>query len=221
METINFKAMAVAILIIVYLYNTLLAVIHMRSAKNPIPANVSDVYDEETYRKWRSYHAEKSRFGILTSTVAFIVELLLMACGCAIWSEEDEPYLEIMAQRMEPFEDGADGAAAFSHAVLKERERFGRWLLSEDMSMALNGLLVLMGRLRHLLRHERKQLAEEEGEAKHRALFPEAAESPKCPVCGSPMRLRTAKTGTNAGCRFWGCTQYPACRGVREIIDGM
>jgi hypothetical protein len=45
METINFKAMAVAILIIVYLYNTLLAVIHMRSAKNPIPANVSDVYD--------------------------------------------------------------------------------------------------------------------------------------------------------------------------------
>ena len=81
METINFKAMAVAILIIVYLYNTLLAVIHMRSAKNPIPANVSDVYDEETYRKWRSYHAEKSRFGILTSTVACIVELVLMACN--------------------------------------------------------------------------------------------------------------------------------------------
>lgn len=81
METINFKAMAVAILIIVYLYNTLLAVIHMRSAKNPIPANVSDVYDEETYRKWRSYHAEKSRFGIMTSTVSFIVELVLMACN--------------------------------------------------------------------------------------------------------------------------------------------
>ncbi|MBR5840476.1 MAG: topoisomerase DNA-binding C4 zinc finger domain-containing protein, partial [Victivallales bacterium] len=126
----------------------------------------------------------------------------------------------IMAQRLEPFEDGADGVAAFSHAFLKERERFGRWLLSEDMSMALNGLLVLTGRLRRLLRHERKRLVEEEGEAKRRALFPEAAEAPKCPICGSPMRLRTAKTGTNAGSRFWGCTQYPACRGVREIVDG-
>ena len=126
-----------------------------------------------------------------------------------------------MAQRIEPFEDGADGAAVLCRAVLKERERFGRWLLAEDMSLALNGLLVLARRLRRLLRHERKRLAEETDEAKHRALFPEAADAPSCPVCGSPMRLRTAKSGANAGSRFWGCTQYPACRGVREIIDGM
>ena len=177
----------------------------------------AELADDETERKRRLIGQADS----LLSRMMNETELLLMACGGAVWSEEDELYLEIMAQRMEPFEDGADGVAVFSHAVLKERERFGRWLLSEDMSMALNGLLVLTGRLRRLLRHERKRLAEEEGEAKHRALFPEAAESPKCPVCGSPMRLRTAKTGTNAGCRFWGCTQYPACRGVREIIDGM
>ena len=86
--------------------------------------------------------------------------------------------------------------------------------------MALNGLLILTGRLRRLLRHERKRLAVEAEETKHRDLFPEAADAPKCPVCGSPMRLRTAKSGANAGSRFWGCTQYPACRGVREIIDG-
>ena len=176
----------------------------------------AELADGETERKRRLIGQADS----LLSRMMNETELLLMSCGGAVWSEEDELYLEIMAQRLDPFENGTDGMAAFSRVVLKEREQFGRWLLAEDMSMALNGLLVLTGRLRRLLRHERKRLAEEEGEAKRRALFPEAAESPKCPVCGSPMRLRTAKTGTNAGRRFWGCTQYPACRGVREIVDG-
>ena len=178
---------------------------------------VAGLADDETERKRRLIGQADS----LLSRMMNETELLLMSCGCAVWSEEDERYLEMMSQRIEPSEDGADGAAVLSRAVLKERERFGRWLLAEDMSLALNGLLVLAGRLRRLLRHERKRLAEETDEAKHRALFPEAADAPSCPVCGSPMRLRTAKSGANAGSRFWGCTQYPACRGVREIIDGM
>jgi hypothetical protein len=176
-----------------------------------------ELADGETERKRRLIGQADG----MVSRLENETELLMAASGCAVWSEEDESYLEIMSQRLEPLEDGADGAAAFSRAVLKEREQFGRWLLAEDMSMSLNGLLVLAGRLRRLLRHERKRLAAEAEEAKHRDLFPEAADAPKCPVCGSPMRLRTAKSGANAGSRFWGCTQYPACRGVREIIDGM
>jgi restriction system protein len=39
--------------------------------------------------------------------------------------------------------------------------------------------------------------------------------SPECPQCGSTMVLRTAKKGVNAGSQFWGCSQYPACRGTR------
>lgn len=38
--------------------------------------------------------------------------------------------------------------------------------------------------------------------------------APPCPKCGSPMTLRTAKSGTNAGKRFWGCSNYPACRSM-------
>ena len=176
----------------------------------------AELADDETERKRRLIGQADS----LLSRMMNETELLLMSCGCAVWSEEDERYLEMMSQRIEPSEDGTDGAAVLSRAVLKERERFGRWPLAEDMSLALNGLLALAGRLRRLLRHERKRLAEEMDKAKHRALFPEAADTPSCPVCGSPMRLRTAKSGANAGSRFWGCTQYPACRGVREIIDG-
>jgi len=33
----------------------------------------------------------------------------------------------------------------------------------------------------------------------------------KCPKCGSPMILRTAKRGPNAGGKFYGCSRYPEC----------
>lgn len=39
---------------------------------------------------------------------------------------------------------------------------------------------------------------------------------PVCPKCGSQMVMRTAKKGENAGASFWGCSQYPACRGTRS-----
>jgi restriction system protein len=38
---------------------------------------------------------------------------------------------------------------------------------------------------------------------------------PVCPACGNPMVRRVAKYGKNAGEEFWGCGQYPHCRGTR------
>src|SRR3990170_4772591 len=38
--------------------------------------------------------------------------------------------------------------------------------------------------------------------------------NPQCPTCGSPMQLRTARRGRNAGQQFYGCTRYPTCRGI-------
>lgn len=40
---------------------------------------------------------------------------------------------------------------------------------------------------------------------------------PNCPRCGGAMVKRIAKQGSNAGGSFWGCSEYPACRGVRAI----
>ena len=40
---------------------------------------------------------------------------------------------------------------------------------------------------------------------------------PACPQCGKAMVLRTARHGANAGNRFWGCSAYPACKGVVEL----
>ena len=44
-----------------------------------------------------------------------------------------------------------------------------------------------------------------------------SARIPACPQCGKPMALRTAKTGKNAGQQFWGCSEYPACKGVVNV----
>jgi restriction system protein len=38
--------------------------------------------------------------------------------------------------------------------------------------------------------------------------------SPTCPRCSAEMVLRTAKKGANAGNQFWGCSRYPACKGI-------
>jgi predicted RNA-binding Zn-ribbon protein involved in translation (DUF1610 family) len=38
--------------------------------------------------------------------------------------------------------------------------------------------------------------------------------SPVCPKCGGTMVLRTAKNGANQGGQFWGCSNYPRCRGI-------
>ncbi len=44
-----------------------------------------------------------------------------------------------------------------------------------------------------------------------------AAARRPCPQCASPMVLRTARTGTNAGQTFWGCSCYPQCRAVLPV----
>lgn len=40
---------------------------------------------------------------------------------------------------------------------------------------------------------------------------------PSCPVCEKAMVQREVKKGKKAGDKFWGCTQYPKCRGVINI----
>ena len=37
------------------------------------------------------------------------------------------------------------------------------------------------------------------------------------PKCGSPMVLREAKNGQNAGKQFWGCSKFPQCRGIVNV----
>ncbi len=39
---------------------------------------------------------------------------------------------------------------------------------------------------------------------------------PNCPICRSPMKLRTAKRGAKIGSQFWGCSRFPDCHGTLD-----
>lgn len=89
-----------------------------------------------------------------------------------------------------------------------------------------NAMLILIGRALHMLDRLLKQHGEdfvkeggfsermtaarvEEKRNQRRAVDEDA---PPCPICGGVMRVRHGKTGD-----FWGCTNYPACKGTRNI----
>jgi rRNA maturation endonuclease Nob1 len=38
-----------------------------------------------------------------------------------------------------------------------------------------------------------------------------------CPKCGANLILRTAKKGSNAGNQFWGCSNFPKCRFIKNV----
>lgn len=40
---------------------------------------------------------------------------------------------------------------------------------------------------------------------------------PHCPQCGGETIKRAVKNGSNAGKEFWGCSQFPRCRGIVNI----
>src|SRR5690242_13253292 len=42
---------------------------------------------------------------------------------------------------------------------------------------------------------------------------------PHCPTCNALMVKRLARRGAGAGSVFWGCSNYPKCRGMRRVPD--
>ena len=45
----------------------------------------------------------------------------------------------------------------------------------------------------------------------------DTATAPSCPTCGKSMVIRISRRGQNAGNEFWGCPQYPECKGTRGL----
>ncbi len=74
----DYKTLSLILLGLIYVYSAFLEFLDYRSANNPIPKNVNDVYDSETYGKWRRYNADKSRIGIMEKSVTFLTSFLLI-----------------------------------------------------------------------------------------------------------------------------------------------
>ena len=60
------------------LYALALSLVEHRSAGNPTPQNVADVYDAESYPKWKRYSAEHCRLTLISTVVICITTVVLL-----------------------------------------------------------------------------------------------------------------------------------------------
>lgn len=127
---------------------------------------------------------------------------------------------------------------------LTDQERwalYAPWLEHEDSAVRANALICLIHQANFLLDQQitavEKQFIEEGGYSEQLAAArlternrrtrenhtarnvssDMTAQIPTCPLCGKPTVLRTARSGRNAGHPFWGCSDYPECRGVVKV----
>ena len=73
-----FKIIALVLLSIIFLFQLFINIKSYLSRKRPIPEEVKDIYDEETYTKWKAYSADKLKVDIIFSIINFIISFALI-----------------------------------------------------------------------------------------------------------------------------------------------
>jgi four helix bundle suffix protein len=147
-----------------------------------------------------------------------------------VWSVTDKRWQTVDTLPLDEFNAKDDVLHEFSRHMIAMRQRFTPWLENDDPYVAANSIIAIIKRAESLLfRQMEKTTAvfREEGGFRERmarlrieqrgALQAEEPPPPVCPACGKPMKLRKAKTGSNAGKPFWGCTGSPACKAIKEV----
>ena len=139
---------------------------------------------------------------------------------------------EALAVRNVPKQFKQDRSDQSDLTDLSDQERYAlyaQWLENENPAVRANALICLIHQTNYLLDQQIAALEEQfvsEGgyseklateRLKERQKRNNADSVPKCPQCGKPMVLRTAKSGKNAGHPFWGCSAYPDCKGIADV----
>ena len=75
----SWKWIMLLVLALGSMYKILLNVVISRSAANPTPKNVADVYDAKTYQRWKAYSAEKGKLHMFATVASFLMEAVLLA----------------------------------------------------------------------------------------------------------------------------------------------
>jgi four helix bundle suffix protein len=155
-------------------------------------------------------------------------ETWLLRHGQVPWRRDSPKAKEVFDLRLDKPVYSKDVAHDSCAHVLEQKKRFAKWLDSDDHTVVANTLLILISRTVNMLSHQLQDQGERfERTGGFREKLTEARiasrsaqeAAPPCPECGKPMHRRRARTGKNAGGEFWGCTEYPECRGVRKIEE--
>ena len=163
------------------------------------------------------------------------------------WPQRSAEAQAVYAMRFDTADYGDDINHDLAQHIIAQRAKFAPWFGSnridcnressaidcnrkqstaESGIIFANAMLILIGRALHMLDRLLQQHGDEfvkeggfsermtaarveEKRNKHRAVDEDA---PACPACGGIMRVRHGKTGD-----FWGCINYPACKGTRNM----
>lgn len=81
----NFKLLFICLVAVSAVYSVILDVVRYFSAKNPTPENLSDVYDAETYEKWKKYSAAHCGLDIAMGLISGAISISLLCSNAYVW----------------------------------------------------------------------------------------------------------------------------------------
>ncbi|NOY80082.1 MAG: four helix bundle protein [Kiritimatiellaeota bacterium] len=155
-------------------------------------------------------------------------EIYLADKGVIPWSRENPERCALARLRLLAFEYTDDSLHDYWRYFQEVKKPFDRWLESDDDTVVANAMIFLITRTMAMLgaqlQHQGEDFLEHGGfrERMHQCRTEARREqtdtvAPPCPECGAPMRNRTSRIGKNAGKPFWGCSNYPNCKGTRTM----
>ncbi len=138
------------------------------------------------------------------------------------WSIHHPDHQAIVAIMLDEFEYTEDLLHDYWTFLLAQKRKFDLWLEDRDEITAANALIILIQRATGLLARQLARLEKDfvaAGGIKEKMTSARVAArvepaSPECPECGRPMHKRSSVRGP-----FWGCGNYPQCKGIRQIEE--
>lgn len=73
------------ILVLDFVFERYLSFLNIQYSKKKLPVVLQDIYDPEKYAKQQDYFRTNTRFGMLTSTISFLITLLMYSLGGFGW----------------------------------------------------------------------------------------------------------------------------------------
>ena len=146
-----FKWLIPLLLTLSYGIRFVMALAQRRSASNPTPANVADVYDAETYERWKQYSADNSRLHLLSLAISWAVSMILLClnvyAAVAAWFPAG-PFWQLFAVVLTStvIETIADfGPEYYRVMVIEEKYGFNRSSRKTFLTDQVRNLLINFG----------------------------------------------------------------------------
>ncbi len=138
------------------------------------------------------------------------------------WSIHNPEHKAVLSIMLDEFEYTEDLLHDYWTYLLAQKRKFDPWLEDRDDVTAANALIILIQRATGLLGRQLSRLEQDfvagggirEKMTSARMAARTDPAGPDCPDCGTPMRKRSSARG-----HFWGCSNYPQCKGIRKIED--